>query len=105
MSTIVVYFSCLAASRSIPPNIAEKTHGACGRSSAASDDGLSAQLLGLDRNPCLSGHDVLEDLVDVGLGEILDPPGPYKRNDVTLNAAFFGRPPFPRMRPAWRSAR
>jgi hypothetical protein len=54
---------------------AEKTNGTRGCSSAASDDGFSAQLLGLDRDPGLSSHDVLEDLVDVGLGEILDPPG------------------------------
>jgi len=52
---------------------AEKTNGPRSRSSATSDDGLSAQLLGLDRNPRLSGHDVLEDLVDVGLGEVLEP--------------------------------
>jgi hypothetical protein len=56
-------------------NAAEQTNGTRGRSSAASDDGLSAQLLGLDRDPGLSGHDVLEDLVDVSLGEILDPLG------------------------------
>ncbi len=68
-------------------NAAEKTNGTRGRSSAASDDGLSAQLLGLDRNPRLSGHDVLEDLVDVSLRQILDPPGPYEGNDVTLDTA------------------
>jgi hypothetical protein len=71
-------------------NAAEKSNGTRGRSGAASDDGLSAQLLGLDRNPRLSGHDVLEDLIDVGLGEILDPPGPYERNDVTLDTASVG---------------
>jgi hypothetical protein len=32
---------------------AEETNGTRGRSSAASDDGLSAQLLGFDRNPRL----------------------------------------------------
>jgi hypothetical protein len=32
-------------------NSAEETNGTRGRSSAASDDSLSAQLLGLDRNP------------------------------------------------------
>src|SRR5712664_668059 len=71
-------------------NAAEKTDGTRGRSSAASDDGLSAQLLGLDRNPRFSGHDVLEDLVDVSLRQILDPPGPYERNDVTLDTASVG---------------
>ncbi len=71
-------------------NAAEETNGARSRSSAASDDVLSAQLLGLDRNPRLSGHDVLENLVDVGLGEILNSPGPDKRNYVTLNAAGVG---------------
>ena len=54
---------------------AEKTNGAGGRSSAAANDGFSAQLLGLDQSPRLSGHDVLEDFVDIGLGEILDPSG------------------------------
>ena len=71
-------------------NAAEKTNGTRGRSSAASDDGLSAQLLGLDRNPRFSGHDVLEDLVDVSLRQILDPPGPYEGNDVTLDTASVG---------------
>ena len=71
-------------------NAAEKTNGTRGRSSAASDDGLSAQLLGLDRNPRFSGHDVLKDLVDVGLGEILNPPGTYEWNNVTLDAASVG---------------
>src|SRR5882724_1094889 len=71
-------------------NAAEKTNGTRGSSSAASDDGLSAQLLGLDRNSRFSGHDVLEDLVDVSLGEILDPPGPYEGNDVTLDTASIG---------------
>src|SRR5438552_1269545 len=66
---------------------AEKANGAGGRSSAAANDRLSAQLLGLDRNPRLSGHDVFEDLVNVGLGEVLDPPCSYERNDMTLNAA------------------
>jgi hypothetical protein len=61
-----------------------------GRSRTASDDRLSAQLLGLDRDLRLSGHDVLENLVDIGLGEILDPPGPYEWNNVTLNAASVG---------------
>src|SRR5882757_2417736 len=51
----------------------KKTDGTRGCSSAASDDGLPPQLLGLDRNPRFSGHDVLENLVDVGLGEILNP--------------------------------
>jgi hypothetical protein len=69
---------------------AEKTNRARGRSSAASDDGLAAQLLGLDRNPRLSGHDVLEDLIDVGLGEILDPPSPDERNYVTFDTASIG---------------
>lgn len=94
-------------------NAAEKTNGTRGRSIAASDDGLSAQLLGLDRNPCFSGHDVLEDLVDVSVRQILDPPDSYEGNDVrsirpvsvTIVDAFFCRPPFPRMRPALRSAR
>src|SRR5260221_13135069 len=69
---------------------AEKTNGPRSRSSATSDDGLSAQLLGLDRNPRLSGHDVLEDLVDVGLGEVLDPSRSQKWNDVALDAARVG---------------
>src|SRR5258708_14762025 len=68
-------------------NAAEKTNGTRGRSSATSDDGLSAQLLGLDRNPRSSGHDVLKDLVDVSLRQILDPPGPYEGNDVTRDTA------------------
>jgi hypothetical protein len=69
---------------------AEKTDGTRGRSSTASDDGLSAQLLGLDRNPRFSGHNVLENLVDVGLSEILNPPGTYEWNNVTLEAAGVG---------------
>src|SRR5882757_5254119 len=71
-------------------NAAEETNGARSRSSAASDDGLSAQLLGLDRNPRLSGHDVLEDLVDVGLGEILDSSRSQKWDDVAFNTAGVG---------------
>src|SRR6266436_8611672 len=74
----------------IGKNAAEKTNGTRGSSSAASDDGLSAQLLGLDRNPRFSGHDVLENLVDVSLRQVLDPPGPYEGNDVTLDAAGVG---------------
>jgi hypothetical protein len=34
--------------------------------------------------------DVLQDLVYISLGEILDPPGPNERNDVTLGAASVG---------------
>jgi hypothetical protein len=49
-----------------------------------------AQLLGLDRHPRFPGHNVLEDLVDVGLGEILNSPGPYQRNYVTFDAAGVG---------------
>jgi hypothetical protein len=52
----------------------KKTHGARGRSRTAPDDRRCAQLLCLDRNPRLSRHDILEDLVEVGLGEVLDPP-------------------------------
>jgi hypothetical protein len=40
----------------------KKTHGARGSSRTAPDDCFAAQLLGLDRNPRLSGHDVPEDL-------------------------------------------
>src|SRR6266851_8554156 len=54
----------------VSKDAAEKTNRACGRSRTASDDRLSAQLLGLDRDLRLSGHDVLEDPVDVGLGEV-----------------------------------
>jgi hypothetical protein len=43
----------------IGKDAAEKADGTRGRSSAASDDGLSAELFGLDRNPRFSGHDVL----------------------------------------------
>jgi len=57
---------------------AEKANGTGGRSCTTADDGFSAQLLGLDRNPRLSGHHVLEDLVDVGFGEVLDPPCSYE---------------------------
>jgi hypothetical protein len=71
-------------------NAAEKTNRTRGRSGATSDGGLSAQLLGLDRNPRFSGHDVLEDLVDVSLRQILDPPGPYEGNDVTRDTASVG---------------
>src|SRR5216684_3010660 len=74
----------------VSKDAAEKTHGAGGRSYTAADDRFSTQLLGLDRNLGLSGHDVLEDLVDVGFGEILNPPGPYERNNVTLDAAGVG---------------
>jgi hypothetical protein len=42
------------------------------------------------RNPLLSGHDLLEDLFDVGLGEILNATGPYEPNDLMLNAASVG---------------
>jgi hypothetical protein len=69
---------------------AKKTDGACSRSCSAADNSLSAQFLCLHRNPRLSGHDVLEGLVDVGPGEILNPPGPNKWNDVTLYAASVG---------------
>ena len=68
----------------------KKSHGARGRSRAAPDDCFAAQLFGLDRNPRFSGHDVLEDLVDVSLRQILDPPGPYEGNDVTLDTASVG---------------
>jgi hypothetical protein len=68
----------------------KKTDGARSRSSTASDDGLSAQLLGLDRSSRLTGHDVLKDLVDVGFGEVLDPPGSYEGNDVPLDTAGIG---------------
>src|SRR6266852_5404791 len=68
----------------------KKTHGACGRSCTPLDDCFAAQLFGLDRNPRLSGHNVLEDLVDIGLGEILDPPCPYERNNVALNTTGVG---------------
>jgi hypothetical protein len=70
-------------------NAAEETNGARSRSSAASDDGLSAQILGLDRNSGLSSHYVFEDLVDVGLGEVLDPGG--------LTVTFYNgtKPPCP----------
>src|SRR6266481_4423024 len=71
-------------------NAAEKTNSTRGRSSPASDDGLSAELLGLDRNPRLSGHDVLEDLVDVGLGEVLDPSRSQKWDAMALNTAGVG---------------
>ncbi len=60
-------------------NTAEETNGARSRSSAASDDGLSAQLFCFYRNPRLSGRDFFEDLVDVGFGEILDPERPTLR--------------------------
>ena len=49
-------------------NAAEEPDGSRRCSGAASDDGLAAQLLRLDRDSRLAGHDVLEDLVDVGLG-------------------------------------
>jgi hypothetical protein len=65
----------IPASTGVGKDAPEKTNGTRGCSSAASDDGLSAQLPGLDRHPGLSGHDVFEDLVDVGLVEILDSPG------------------------------
>jgi hypothetical protein len=45
----------------------------------------------IDQNSRLSGHDVLEDLVNVGLGEILSPAGPQKRNNnVAFNVASDG---------------
>ena len=71
----------------MPPR---RTNGTRGRSRATFDDGLSAQLLGLDRNPRLAGHDVFEHFVDVGLGEVLDPSWPQKWNDMPLNAASVG---------------
>src|ERR1700738_12589 len=114
MSTIVAYFSCLAAGRAEHPtqnsilrlrqstlshvvlwladamcrvtlddpcldgvgkNAPEKTNGTRGRSGAATDNGFSAELFGLDRNPRLSGHDVLQHLVDVRLCEVFNAPG------------------------------
>ena len=51
---------------------------------------LPRSFLVFDRNPRFSGHDVLEDLVDVSLRQILDPPGPYEGNDVTLDTASVG---------------
>src|SRR5712664_3668302 len=71
-------------------NAAEETNSTRGRSSAASDDGLSAQLLGFDRNPRFPGHDVLEDLVDISLRHIFNPPGAYEGDDVTLDTASVG---------------
>ena len=75
---------------SIGKDATKKSHGARGRSRTAPDDCFAAQLLSLDRNPRFSGHDVLEDLVDVSLRQILDPPGPYEGNDVTLDTASVG---------------
>ena len=75
---------------SVGENAAEETNGARSRSSAASDDGLSAQLLGLDRDPRLSSHYVFEDLVDVGLGDVLDPSRSQKWDDVALDTARVG---------------
>lgn len=74
----------------IGENAAEKTYRPRGRSRTASDNCLSAQLLGLDRNPRLAGHDVFEHFVDVGLGEVLDPSWPQKRDDMALNTASVG---------------
>ena len=52
----------------IGEDAAEEPDGSRGRSGAAADDRLAAQLLRLDGNSRLAGHDVLQDLVDVGLG-------------------------------------
>ena len=63
----------------------EETDGAGCGSGAASDDGFSAQLLGLDLSSRLSAHDVLQHLVDVSLCEVFNAPRAYERNDVTFN--------------------
>lgn len=52
-------------------NAAKEPDRTCRRSSAATDDGLATQLLRLDRHSRLAGHNVLQDLVDVGLGQVL----------------------------------
>jgi hypothetical protein len=51
---------------------------------------LPRSFLVLTETRGLSGHDILEDFIDVSLGEILNPTSPYKRNDVTLDATSVG---------------
>jgi hypothetical protein len=48
------------------------------------------QLALLSETRVFSGHDVFEDLVDVSLRQILDPPGPYEGNDMMLDTAGLG---------------
>lgn len=57
------------------------------RTRAAADDGLSTQLFRLDGDPRIPGHDVLQHLVYVGLGEVLHPSRADQRNDVPVDAA------------------
>src|ERR1700675_2153622 len=86
-------------------NAAEETNGARSRSSAASDDGLSAQLFGLDRNPRLSTIMSLRPLLMSILLRSLTRRGPksgmMRRSirpvSVVIVEGFFGRPPFPRI--------
>ncbi|VDS09314.1 hypothetical protein PARHAE_02513 [Paracoccus haematequi] len=69
---------------------ARKTYRACRRTGAAPHDGLPAQLLRLDRHAGLTGHDVLQDLVDVSFRQILHPPRADQRDDVAFDAACVG---------------
>jgi hypothetical protein len=59
-------------------------------SRATSDDRLAAQFACLDGSPRLSSHDVFEDFVNVGFGEILHPSCADERDDVPVDAACIG---------------
>src|SRR5690606_9823615 len=53
-------------------------------------DRFATQLSGLDRGARLPRHDVLENLVDVGLREILDPSRADEWDDVSVDATRVG---------------
>jgi hypothetical protein len=86
MSRVAVDDPCLDG---VGKDAAEKTNRARGRSSAASDDGLAAQLLGLDRNPRLSAMMSLRTLLMSVLVRSLTRRVPM-RNYVTFDTASIG---------------
>ena len=96
----------------IGKDASQQADRSCSRSGAAAHDGLAAQLPGLHGYARFPSHDVFQDLVDVGLGEIFDPARADQRDDVPsmrpvsvpIVVGFFGRPPLPRISPALRSA-
>ena len=93
-------------------NASEKTHGPDGSAAAATHDRLTAQFLRLHHNARFLGDDVLHQIVDVRLGDVLDPSRTKQRNHAPTAAAdigpnrgcFLGATAFYGIRPACMSA-
>src|SRR5579863_7520375 len=75
---------------SMGKDASEQTDGPRGGADASPHNGFAAQLLSLDTDARLTGHDVLQDLVDVGLDEILHAPRTDERQYMTVYAASVG---------------